>query len=361
MHSNEFFKQRPQAILQTQISKKRKKRRKDRKNPLGLKIPDSSFETNGKFIKVTAQNKHFNENRCKVSLYYHGHIWPSSCQKYVTEVLIQQQHCGGTLVTIYKGKILPKETLTFVSLRHDGFPFSIIVFLDEIRDLKLSSCCEFRYQIGRRLGGTNGSFSISCIEGGSPCIKCQFREIECSGGAFLEKLKDMDNMSLKKDLNSTFSINQCEYEEFSEKNDIADSSFHEKSEQGQEELNCDASDVEQNIDNDQGVNEVEEILDAAQDLSELDIEENEDEENIPEEEIVASINNNHDNEEVESLYDSESSICSAENVLEKSIEFDTKDDTPNDLEYIESESSDDDGGIQHVTQAAIHAASNGKL
>lgn len=61
--------------------------------------------------------------------------------------------------------------LTFVSLDHEGYFFSIIVFLDGIRELKLSSCCVFRYAPGRRLGGTNGTFSVKRIEGGKPCLK----------------------------------------------------------------------------------------------------------------------------------------------------------------------------------------------
>ncbi|GBM10636.1 hypothetical protein AVEN_7913-1 [Araneus ventricosus] len=75
-------------------------------------------------------------------------------------------------------KYVGLPSVTFICLDHEGFTFSITLFLDGIRYLKLSSCCIFRYSPGRRLGGSSGCFSIKSIEGGKPCLRCQYRQIE---------------------------------------------------------------------------------------------------------------------------------------------------------------------------------------
>ncbi|XP_035222466.1 glutamate-rich protein 3-like [Stegodyphus dumicola] len=124
-----------------------------------------------KAIKHSATDQLLNRNRSKITLYYHGPAPLNSLKHLEQNVLIQQQHCGGNPVVVYKGTVSPNESLTFTSVLHEGFPFSITIFLDGIRDLKLSSCCVFRYLPNRRLGGSSGSFSIQNVEGGKPCMK----------------------------------------------------------------------------------------------------------------------------------------------------------------------------------------------
>ncbi|CAN7989532.1 unnamed protein product [Ixodes hexagonus] len=96
-------------------------------------------------------------------------------------VKVTQQHCGGNPLTVYTDRISRGETLTFMSRRHCGYPFSIVIFVDDIRDVQLSSCCEYRYGIGARLGGALGHFTLVDIKGGSPCYKCmlerKFRDL----------------------------------------------------------------------------------------------------------------------------------------------------------------------------------------
>ncbi|KAH7948285.1 glutamate-rich protein 3 [Rhipicephalus sanguineus] len=110
---------------------------------------------------------------CKVSLLFRG----SGSKKAMAEarqsvIRVTQQHCGGTSLTVFEGHVTPGETFAFASRRHCGYPFSIVVFVDDIRDVQLSSCCEYRYNAGARLGGSQGRFSLAKLEGGSPCYRC---------------------------------------------------------------------------------------------------------------------------------------------------------------------------------------------
>lgn len=89
------------------------------------------------------------------------------------EIMIKQQHCGGTPILVYKGIHVPGDFLTFPSRRHRGYPFSVMVFVDEINNLRLSACCEHRYQVGAKLGGAQGHFVLHKVEGGALCIKCK--------------------------------------------------------------------------------------------------------------------------------------------------------------------------------------------
>lgn len=90
----------------------------------------------------------------------------------VPTVRVTQQHCGGSSLTVYDGKVPRGGTFNLVSRRHCGFPFSVVMFVNGIRDVQLSSCCEYRYGVGSRLGGPQGRFSLVGLKGGSPCYKC---------------------------------------------------------------------------------------------------------------------------------------------------------------------------------------------
>ncbi|KAH6928101.1 hypothetical protein HPB50_012004 [Hyalomma asiaticum] len=121
-----------------------------------------------------ATKNHFpKKSDCKVSLLFRG----SGTRKTVAEarqsvVRVTQQHCGGTSLTVFDGRVSPGETFAFASRRHCGYPFSVVVFVDDIRDVQLSSCCEYRYNVGARLGGSQGRFTLAKLEGGSPCYRC---------------------------------------------------------------------------------------------------------------------------------------------------------------------------------------------
>ncbi|KFM69779.1 hypothetical protein X975_16093, partial [Stegodyphus mimosarum] len=173
-------------------SSKRKKKCKKKK------IFNNTVDS--KAIKHSATDQQLNRNRSKITLYYHGPAPVTNSLKHLEQnVLIQQQHCGGNPVVVYKGTVSPNESLTFTSVLHEGFPFSITIFLDGIRDLKLSSCCVFRYLPNRRLGGSSGSFSIQNVEGGKPCMKCQYHEFQLSN-TISKKKDDPEENTLSRDV-----------------------------------------------------------------------------------------------------------------------------------------------------------------
>ncbi|KAJ8270897.1 hypothetical protein GJAV_G00120500 [Gymnothorax javanicus] len=88
------------------------------------------------------------------------------------EVKVFQQHCGGENVCVYRGKLGEREAFRFISRRHLGFPFSLTFFRNGIQVERLSSCCEFRYRRGSRLGGKHGLFALTAVDGASPCYRC---------------------------------------------------------------------------------------------------------------------------------------------------------------------------------------------
>ncbi|XP_028919202.1 glutamate-rich protein 3 isoform X1 [Ornithorhynchus anatinus] len=91
---------------------------------------------------------------------------------YRDEIKVYQQHCGGENLCVYKGKLLERETFQFISKRHHGFPFSLTFFLNGMQLDRLSSCCEYKYRKGARLGGRRGYFGFVSVEGATPCYRC---------------------------------------------------------------------------------------------------------------------------------------------------------------------------------------------
>ncbi|XP_038601873.1 glutamate-rich protein 3 isoform X2 [Tachyglossus aculeatus] len=91
---------------------------------------------------------------------------------YRDEIKVYQQHCGGENLCVYKGKLLERETFQFISKRHHGFPFSLTFFLNGMQLDRLSSCCEYKYRKGARLGGRRGYFGFVGVEGAAPCYRC---------------------------------------------------------------------------------------------------------------------------------------------------------------------------------------------
>lgn len=112
---------------------------------------------------------------CEVTLRFHGSrpILQKSQAKQEQHIKVLQQHCGGTSRVVFDGYVSRGGTLKFSSQRHRGYAFSVVIFVDRIKDVQLSSCCEYRYGRGSHLGGSQGHFSLLEVMGGNPCYKCQ--------------------------------------------------------------------------------------------------------------------------------------------------------------------------------------------
>ena len=88
------------------------------------------------------------------------------------EIVVDQQHCGGGNLCVYRGKMLPGNNFTIISQRHRGYPFSLTFYLNGIIVERLSACCEYKHRKGFKLGAKSSHFGFVKIEGAHPCYKC---------------------------------------------------------------------------------------------------------------------------------------------------------------------------------------------
>ena len=71
--------------------------------------------------------------------------------------------CNATL--FYAGNF------TFMSRRHVGCPFSVVLYVNGCQSGRLSACCERRHTPGSRLGGQNGHFALVSAIAAKPCYR----------------------------------------------------------------------------------------------------------------------------------------------------------------------------------------------
>lgn len=92
------------------------------------------------------------------------------------EILIEQQHCGGNTLVIFKERLSSKSDFKFRSRRHRGYPFSLTFYINGMKDSRISTCCEYKHSVGLHLGCKSGHFGIVSVEGAFPCYKCLISE-----------------------------------------------------------------------------------------------------------------------------------------------------------------------------------------
>ncbi|XP_025092847.1 glutamate-rich protein 3-like isoform X2 [Pomacea canaliculata] len=115
------------------------------------------------------------ESMCKITMKYHGwdlHLAREQMDP-TQEIQVEQQHCGGNTLTVFKERLVPGSEFSFISYRHRGYPFSLTLYVDGHVDSRVSTCCEDRHSPGAKIGGKQGHFSIICVDGAVPCYKCQ--------------------------------------------------------------------------------------------------------------------------------------------------------------------------------------------
>ncbi|XP_076457028.1 uncharacterized protein LOC143291186 isoform X2 [Babylonia areolata] len=112
---------------------------------------------------------------CRVVMKYHGWALNLARERMdpTQEVVVEQQHCGGNTLTVFKERLTPGSTFELISYRHRGYPFSLTLYLDGQMDSRVSTCCEYRHSRGAKIGGKQGHFSLLSVEGAIPCYKCQ--------------------------------------------------------------------------------------------------------------------------------------------------------------------------------------------
>lgn len=110
-----------------------------------------------------------NRSQVRVTLRYEGESVKLLEERDTVEVMIEQQHCWGDTVCVYKDNVRPKSCFTFISWRHIGCPFGITIYLNSIVDFRLSTCCEYKHQ-GKVFGSC---FSVVKVEGDAACCKLE--------------------------------------------------------------------------------------------------------------------------------------------------------------------------------------------
>ncbi|XP_046560992.1 glutamate-rich protein 3-like isoform X2 [Haliotis rubra] len=130
-------------------------------------------------------------SNCVMTMKFHG--WALKLARERTDnrqnVTVEQQHCGGNTLTVFKGLIEPGSTFSFTSKRHRGYPFSLTLYVDGRQDARVSTCCEFGHSKKVRLGAKQGHFSFVGIKGMNPCYKCQVQKGLVGGKAPPKKVK----------------------------------------------------------------------------------------------------------------------------------------------------------------------------
>ncbi|XP_052764022.1 glutamate-rich protein 3-like isoform X3 [Mya arenaria] len=112
---------------------------------------------------------------CEITMKYHGPnlTLPRDQRDPTQEVHIEQQHCGGNTLPVFRERLQAGSTFSFVSRRHRGYPFSLTLYIDGRMDCRVSTCCEYKHGVGVKLGGKMGHFSLTGITGATPCYKCK--------------------------------------------------------------------------------------------------------------------------------------------------------------------------------------------
>lgn len=84
-----------------------------------------------------------------------------------------EQQCGTMYFTLINTTLTAGDTFRVLSFRSDKQHFGVSIYKNGSLGARLSSCCEFRYTIGARLGGRNGEFVLVDRKGNNPCARCE--------------------------------------------------------------------------------------------------------------------------------------------------------------------------------------------
>ncbi|XP_031564340.1 glutamate-rich protein 3-like isoform X2 [Actinia tenebrosa] len=133
----------------------------------------------------------------------------------LSEVMVLQQHCGGSTLCVFRELLPPNTIFTFVSRRHRGAPFGLTFYIDSLQDIRLSSCCEYKHKPGHILGGRNGHFQFVQVEGAAPCYRCQI-----ASGVRDHRSKDSSEQGEEKENRSKTFLTQDESNQSRESFDV---------------------------------------------------------------------------------------------------------------------------------------------
>lgn len=60
---------------------------------------------------------------------------------------------------------------SFVSRRHEDYPFALSFYVNGLINIRISTCCEYRHKRNKPLGGKQGLFGIVDVVDARACPK----------------------------------------------------------------------------------------------------------------------------------------------------------------------------------------------
>ena len=148
------------------------------KTPRSTHKPEKkSVSKNTRLHRQELAMRHLNvlQSYIEITMHYFGSSLKLEGERFDPreEVCMEQQHCGGNTLTVFREKILPGSDFTFISMRHRGYPFRVTIYVNGVLDFRMSTCCEYKHPVGSGLGGPTEHFGIVKIKKSEPCYKCQ--------------------------------------------------------------------------------------------------------------------------------------------------------------------------------------------
>ena len=121
-----------------------------------------------------ALRKEPNPTRITMIYYGKGIKLPFDTQVFESkdQIDVYQQHCGGENLVVFSGLLEANQKFDFISKRHKEYPFSLTLYINGTYDCRISTCCEYRHGLNKRIGGKTGRFGFTDVSGNNPCVKC---------------------------------------------------------------------------------------------------------------------------------------------------------------------------------------------
>lgn len=131
---------------------------------------DEEYESNSFASSSRARHSLQQMRRCvQLTLRFEGINKLSRAPRAIR--ITQQIHSGGNDITIFDLKVRPHEEFTAECRSYELGQFCLTIFVDNVRDFRIATCCQHRHEPGVQLG----HFTITDVadNGEGPCSLCK--------------------------------------------------------------------------------------------------------------------------------------------------------------------------------------------
>eukprot|EP00729_Bicosta_minor_P008140 gene8140-15634_t len=100
-------------------------------------------------------------------------------------IVVKQQPRGAADFVVYSGMVLPGSSFSFESMRDPNFPLGVTIFINDVMECRLATCCEHKYKTNALIGNkASAKLKWVRVDGGDPCLKCRIRNFAPSTSIF---------------------------------------------------------------------------------------------------------------------------------------------------------------------------------